>query len=106
MRTKHPVCRICGLRVVAGPPSPAKPKQCQCVRPYYPPIEGFKTKEDAIVACPACAAPIGVACAGTIPGLVHFGRRLKRLLLTAAATPEERKAFERAALAATERRAT
>ena len=37
---------------------------------------------DLAVNCPArgCGAVVGVECVGTAPEIVHFGRRLKRLL--------------------------
>lgn len=38
--------------------------------------------KDLLVACPSrdCRAPAGKDCINTAPGIVHFGRRLQRLL--------------------------
>ena len=66
-------------------------------------IPGFVVAADAIVACPACGAAVGSPCdatgrerAGALqPGHVHFGRRVRRLLLTASAAPGERLQIER-----------
>jgi hypothetical protein len=67
-------------------------------------IKGFLTAADAIVVCKVCGAKEGVPCEGSNkgaelkPGYVHFGRRVKRLLLTARATQAQRTAFEKKAV--------
>ena len=68
-------------------------------------ISGFLVEEDAIVPC-WCGAKEGQPCRPTAkdrgkpwkPGQVHFGRRVRRLLLTAKATDAERQEFHRKAL--------
>jgi hypothetical protein len=64
-------------------------------RPKPKGIPGFLVAADAIVPCKACGAEEGEPCKGDEleAGFVHFGRRLRRLLLTARA-PEKRDAFE------------
>jgi hypothetical protein len=39
-------------------------------------------EKDLLIACPkkGCRAAVGVECKDTEPGIVHFGRRLTRLL--------------------------
>jgi len=63
------------------------------------PLAGFVDPADAIVACRGCGAAEGVPCRGKglKPGFVHFGRRVRRLLLTAKA-PERRARLEAKAL--------
>ena len=68
-------------------------------------VRGFAVAADSIVCCPhkGCAATEGAPCHKVRgeqlpPGAVHLGRRLRRLLLTAKANPEERAAFERDAV--------
>jgi hypothetical protein len=53
-------------------------------------IEGFLHAADAIVECRACGATYGEPCkpqpkdkGKLLPGYVHIGRRVKRLMLTA-----------------------
>jgi hypothetical protein len=57
-------------------------------------IPGFAVAADAIVKCGACGAAAGVPCKKLGGGKVHIGRRVKRLLLTAKATREEREVIE------------
>jgi hypothetical protein len=61
-------------------------------------MRGFLIAADAIVPCKACGVPEGVPCMGLKNGQVHFGRRVRRLLLTAGA-PEKRDEFEARAVA-------
>ena len=66
-------------------------------------IPGFLHEADAIVPC-SCGAVEGEPCKpddrrGWEPGTVHFGRRLRRLMLTGKATEEQREKFEREAVA-------
>lgn len=64
-------------------------------------LVGFRVAADAIVPCAACGAVEGVPCK-TVPrdkvplklGQVHFGRRVRRLLLTARARGKERERLE------------
>lgn len=37
-------------------------------------------KPDLEIACPTCMADVGVECVGLDPEMVHFGRRLERLI--------------------------
>lgn len=66
-----------------------------------PPVKAMVI-EDLIIDCKVCGAPKGTACKPTArdkkwtPGWSHFGRRMKRLLLTAKGTSEERRRFEQA----------
>ena len=67
-------------------------------------IAGFAVEADALVPCGVCGAREGKPCKSTQndkrrkvllkPGIVHFGRRVKRLLLTARAAPGERERVE------------
>ena len=64
-------------------------------------LAGFRHPADAIVPCSACGATEGVPCKSIAkdkdrlkPGFVHFGRRLRRFLLTGAARGDQRKRFE------------
>jgi hypothetical protein len=68
-------------------------------------LAGFLHPEDAIVPCGACGSAEGEPCKSIAkdkdrlkPGFVHFGRRVRRLLLTAEA-PEKRDRFETLAVA-------
>lgn len=72
------------------------------------PLAGFLDPADAIVPCKGCGASEGQPCRFTKqrphdldfypqPGAVHFGRRLRRLLLTAA-RPHLREEFEKKAV--------
>jgi hypothetical protein len=62
---------------------------------------GFRVAADAIVPCKLCGAAEGAPCV-TMPkdkaplglGVVHFARRVRRLLLTAGAAPEKRARLE------------
>ena len=64
-------------------------------------LAGFLSPADAIVPCKQCGVAEGVPCR-PLPkdkdklksGFVHFGRRIQRLLLTAAARGDERERFE------------
>jgi hypothetical protein len=64
-------------------------------------LSGFKQKADALVPCIQCGTREGEPCIPVgkkdvlvwKPGMVHFGRRIKRLLLTAQ-DPELREQFE------------
>jgi hypothetical protein len=70
-------------------------------------MNGFAVAADAIVACGVCGAKEGKPCKPVKKdrgkpwrlGTVHIGRRIKRLLLTAKATPEERAKIEKALIA-------
>lgn len=46
-----------------------------------PPKQTYRL--DLATACPAkgCLAPVGRECKKLSPGIVHFGRRMKRLLI-------------------------
>jgi hypothetical protein len=65
-------------------------------------LAGFLIPADAIVSCPACDAVEGEPCKAATrwdeapleSGHVHIGRRMRRLLLTALATSEERARLE------------
>jgi hypothetical protein len=69
-------------------------------------LAGFLHPADAIVPCSACGAAEGVPCRSVAkdkdrlkPGFVHFGRRLRRFLLTGGArSAEQRKRFEAEAI--------
>jgi hypothetical protein len=68
-------------------------------------LSGFLHPADAIVPCKRCGAVEGEPCRSLPkdkdklkPGFVHFGRRMRRLLLTAAARGDERERFERDAV--------
>lgn len=70
-------------------------------KPKRNPLAGFLHPADAIVPCKACGAAEGVPCKSIAkdrerlkPGFVHFGRRLRRFLLTGAARGDQRKRFE------------
>lgn len=55
---------------------PKKPRR------KLPTVDSDAHLADLAVDCPArgCGAVVGAECVGTAPGIVHFGRRLKRLL--------------------------
>ncbi len=66
------------------------------------PLAGFLHPADAIVPCSVCGATEGIPCRSVAkdkdrlkPGFVHFGRRVRRFLLTGGArSVEQRKQFE------------
>lgn len=65
------------------------------------PLSGFLNPSDAIVACGTCGSQEGVPCKPTSrdakrlnPRSVHIGRRIRRLLLSASMTLNERIKFE------------
>lgn len=64
------------------------------------PLSGFLNPADAIVACSTCGSPEGVPCKPTSrdpnlkPRYIHIGRRIRRLLLTASMTNEDRMKLE------------
>jgi hypothetical protein len=51
---------------------------------------------DLTIECPSkdCGALVGKPCKGMEPQIVHFGRRLKRLLRLFKATPKQRRKIE------------
>ncbi len=64
------VCPVCRLEVAAdvaelGLPDPAADRYAR----------------DLTIPCPECLEATGAPCAGPPEGIVHFGRRLKRLIL-------------------------
>lgn len=69
--------------------------------PKTPKIPGFLIAADAIVPCARCGATEGAPCTTMAkdkeplkPGHVHLGRRVRRLLLTARCTPDQRERLE------------
>ena len=65
------------------------------------PLSGFLDPADAIVACGTCGSQEGVPCKPTSrdvkppkPRHVHIGRRIRRLLLTASLSYNDRTALE------------